>query len=334
MKLKINLIITIAFLSQFAYAQNSCKVDTAINNLLHTPGYKVSILGEIPKFVKRGSGTETLILIPGIGFDASVFDDFIKSNRSNYTMYAITIPGFGKTAAPPMPDSSVSYGSQTWSKGVIEGIIKLIESEKIKKPIIVGHFTLGTQLALRMAIDYPTKISGVIVLGGQAKFIAIQNGKTVDYPLKSMIIGTDKYSAPLLFKGKKKKDWDDGNYLPEIYSLNKKMGNRLWKQVAAIPVPVMVRYLCEFTSTDVKVDLDKIVCPVLILRSMFNSTVLDSSVNNYVKPQFIDSWQGVKDINARIEIKDIDNSATFVWKDQAFIVNEEIKKFINTKITK
>ena len=112
------------------------------------------------------------------------------------------------------------------------------------------------------------------------------------------------------------------------------MGNSLWKQVAAIPVPVMVRYLCEFTSTDVKVDLDKIVCPVLILRSMFNSTVLDSSVNNYVKPQFIDSWQGVKDINARIEIKDIDNSATFAWKDQAFIVNEEIKKFINTKITK
>ncbi len=312
-------------------AQNSCiPNDTIANNLVHAKNYKTGVLGAIPTYKKYGKGKQSMILVPGLGFDYSIFKDFMVANRSNYTMYAITISGFGNTSAPPMPDASVSYGEQTWTKGVIDGISKLIIKENIQNPIIVGHFTLGSQIALRMAIDNPDKFSGAIILGGQAKFIAIQCNKVLDYPLKFLIQGTDKYSAPILFKGKSEKDWDEGNYLPEIYSLNKKRGKKLWNIVASVPVPVMVRYLCEFTSTDLKAELSKIKCPVLVLRPMFNDGILKTDINSYVRPQFIDTWNNATLINQQIQIKDVSNSATFVWKDSSRLIYEEIRTFISS----
>ena len=101
-----------------------------------------------------------MILVPGIGFDASIFSDFMAANINKYTMYAVTAPGYGETNAPPMPATDTSYGKQYWNKGFIKGIIKLIEKEKLEKPIVVGHFTQGAQVALRIAIDYPDKTSG------------------------------------------------------------------------------------------------------------------------------------------------------------------------------
>jgi pimeloyl-ACP methyl ester carboxylesterase len=110
------------FCTSVAFAQPIDKAhDTTVNNLVHKPGYKTCELGSIPKYIKTGKGTQTLILIPGLGFDASVFKDFMAANKDVYTMYAITIPGYGKTNAPPMPPDSTSYGMQSWNQGVVAG---------------------------------------------------------------------------------------------------------------------------------------------------------------------------------------------------------------------
>lgn len=296
---------------------------------MHTKGYATSVLGDIPHYTKTGNGLQSIILIPGLGFDASVFKDFIEANKTKYTIYAITIPGMGNTKAPPMPDTSISYGEQTWTNGVIQGILKLISKENIHKPVLAGHFTCGSQIALKFAIDYPDTISGVIILGGQAKFISIQSGKVIDYTLKDMIRGTD-YFAKSWFKTKTEKEWNKGNYLPEIYSISKKTGKKLWKQVATVPVPVMVRYLCEFTASDIKSLLANVKCPVLILRAGFNSKILNNPANNYLKPQFIDTWENASSINTHIQIKDINNSGCFVWKDQPSETFKAVEHFVNS----
>src|SRR6188768_2029468 len=107
----------------------------AQNNLVQTDGYHTSQYGAIVSYTKSGKGTDQLILIPGLGFDASVFSDFVERNKKNFTMYSITLPGYGKTSAPPMPDSAnASYGLQYWNNGAIEGIKKLIQKENLRKP--------------------------------------------------------------------------------------------------------------------------------------------------------------------------------------------------------
>lgn len=314
----------------FAQAQSN-KPDTTINNLVHTPGYKTSELGTIPQFVKAGKGKQTLILIPGLGFDASVFKDFMDANKNNYTMYAVTIPGFGKTQAPPMPAAGTSYGEQTWNKGALEGLVKLIKKENLNKPIIVGHFVQGVQLAVRMAVNYPEKVGGLILMGGPAKFIAAMGGKILDYPEDKMIKLTDNYTGPKWFLHMEKKDYDAGNFLPEIYSLNSAIGKSLWKKSAEVVMPVAVRYSSEYFASDVRADFEKIKCPVLVLRALFNETVLDATVNVYLKPQFIDSWDDAKTTNPLITIKDIKDAACFVWKDKPIETYSAIKEFLNKK---
>ena len=70
------------------------KVDSTQNNFALPEGYKTIELGAIPEYKKIGKGKVAMILIAGYGFDASIFDDFMKSKKSQYTMYAITLPGF------------------------------------------------------------------------------------------------------------------------------------------------------------------------------------------------------------------------------------------------
>jgi pimeloyl-ACP methyl ester carboxylesterase len=300
---------------------------SGIDNLVLPAGYNCSATGAIPHYTKVGKGAQSLILIPGLGFDETIFDDFIKANRKHFTIYAITIPGYGKTEAPALPPVGTSFGEQTWNKSVIEGIRKLITQEQIKKPIVAGHFVQGTQLALRIAIDFPELLGGVIILGGPAKFILINRGKPVEYPLANSISYIDKVTAPTWFKTITKTDYDAGNYLPEVYSLNPTIANLLWTQSASVPLPVAVHALCEFFASDITIETDKINIPVLILQPTFTDEILQKTVNNYLVPQFITAWDKVKNGNPLFQVIDIPDASTFVWKDNAKAVNKQINNF-------
>lgn len=301
--------------------------DSSINNLIHAEEYTTSEYGAIPYYVKSGYGKKSLILIPGWGFDASVFNDFVDVNKNNYTMYVVTIPGYGKTSAPPMPPAGTSYGELTWSKSFLSGLAKLIEKEKLHKPIIAGHFNQGSQLTLRFTIDHPGKIGGVIILGGPPKLVTVRNGTMREFTPDSMKLLTDNFLAEKWFKPIKKSAFDAGNYLPEVYSLDSVRGKKLWEQSAAVPLPVMIRYLCELWTMDLLIEIDKISCPVMVVRPSFTDTMLRSPANNYLQSQFIDLWNRAASKNPAIIIKDVHDAATFVWKDNSLAVYAAIKHF-------
>ena len=311
------------------FAQITVPAKETINNLVFPSDYKTSQLGAIPKYVKSGTGKLAMILIPGLGFDADVFKDFMAANYLKYTMYVVTIPGYGHTQAPPLPVAGTSYGEQAWNTGIIAGLTKLIEREKMLRPVILGHFVQGTQLALQMAITHPSLIGGVIIIGGPAKFIYIDHGTPKPLQLKSMIANTDNYMAPKWFKVISHEDFNAGNYLPEIYSLDTVKNKKLWQQTALVPLPVMIQYLCEFFATDITLSFVGIRCPVLVLRPGFNDKILDASINNYVRPQFIESWEKAASENPFFTIKTIPDAACFLWMDKPAEVNAEIDRFIS-----
>lgn len=303
--------------------------DSSINNLIHLPGYSASKFGAIPEFVKAGTGKKVLILIPGWGFDGSVFDDFVEANKNHYTMYVVTIPGYGKTFAPPMPPPGTSYAELTWSKSFLSGLAALIEKERLIKPVIAGHFNQGSQMVLRFAVDHPGKIGGAIILGGPPKLATVRNGVMREFPLDSMKLLTDNFLASRWFQSITKSAFDAGNYLPAVYSLDSIGGKKLWEQSAAVPLPVMIRYLCELWTMDLLLEAEKIACPVLVLRPAFTRPLLETPANNYLQPQFIDLWNRARSKNPKIVLKDVPAAATFVWKDNPAFVYKEIREFIS-----
>jgi pimeloyl-ACP methyl ester carboxylesterase len=333
MKIVIVLNAFLCLLSFVGFSQIRQLIDsTNINNLELPVGYETATYGEMPHFTKSGSAGQAMIIIPGWGFDESVFADFINEHKKNYKIFSITIPGFGKTAAPPMPPTGTSYGNQYWNRGVIEGLLKLITDQQIDRPVIVGHFVQGTQLAMRMAIDYPQLVGGLILIGGPAKFIAIQDGEPKEFPLRGSIAYVDKYTGPEFFKPISRSAFDDGNYLPQLYSVNDMQARKLWKKSASVPLPVMIQYLCEFIASDLTLETEKIKCPVLVIRPHFTSELLSHKENpnlNYIKPQFIDAWDRLPKSNALIAIHDVYNSGVFTWKDRKLETNKVIKRFMN-----
>lgn len=177
--------------------QRILKQDSTLNNLVDPPGYQTATLGTLGKVEKVGSGLQAMILIPGLGFSGDIFKGYMSAHEKDFTMYAVTFPGFGGTPAPPCPPESTSMGQQTWTNGAVNAIEKLIENEKIERPIILGHWIGGTQAALRLALRHPDKIKGVIIPSGSACFVLTDTTRMPPHPpLQYRINVTDQYMAP------------------------------------------------------------------------------------------------------------------------------------------
>jgi pimeloyl-ACP methyl ester carboxylesterase len=119
---------------------------------------------ELGNVIKDGNGPIPVILIPDVGMDANVFQPFLSRNKNRYTMYAVTLPGFGGTSKIPGFEKRDYSAKRLW-KNAEGAIVNLIKKEKLEAPVIIGHQG-GSYLAMRLALDYPEKIRGAVVLNG------------------------------------------------------------------------------------------------------------------------------------------------------------------------
>jgi pimeloyl-ACP methyl ester carboxylesterase len=95
-------------------------------------------------FKKSGTGYP-IILIHGFCESQEIWDEFAKELSKGFTVYAIDLPGFGKS---PMINAPFSISD------IAEVIWNWISSENIQKPILVGH-SLGGYVTLAMCANHP-----------------------------------------------------------------------------------------------------------------------------------------------------------------------------------
>ena len=302
--------------------------DDSLNNLALPADYKTGKQGELGAVKKAGSGKQTLILIAGWGFGAEVFDNFIRANSKNYTIYAVTPAGFGGTAAPPVPAAGIKYSENTWTGGIVTGILNLIEKEKLEKPVIAGHFVTGSQAALDLALYHPDKIGKVIIMGGMPLRYLGAGPDTISG--KERVISLEKreaftrWYADNWFKTVTKNTWDKGNHQPAEYSAGPATGQKLFDLSAKVPVPVMVRYLLEFHAYDISAHYAEIKVPVLILLPSFSDSFLKEPQDSlggprtreWMKNYFLECWNGMRDSkNPLIAFQTIPHTHLFLWYD-------------------
>ncbi len=331
---------------QTVTAQTSLQ-DSTLNNLIHPAGYITSKPGELGGVKMSGSGKQSMILIPGLGFSAEVFDDFAKAHESNYTMYAITPAGFGGTPAPSMPDTSVKYSELTWTNGIVTGILNLIEKEHLNKPIIVAHFVTATQVALNLALNYPEKLGKVIIMSGSPYryYASRKNATTFDWDVENILTPQKRgelvqaFWAPKWFKTVTKKTWDDNMWTPTDYCQDSVTGKHLYKTSADVPLQVMIRYLIEWMADDPSKRYKDITVPTLILIPDFSgisltpdSSITAPTVNNskqYLKYFHQYPWKYAKESrNELLQVHTVPNTRLFMWYDNPTAAYSLIKDFI------
>ncbi len=321
----------VAFAAPELHAQASCPrimvQDSTLDHLVDPPGYRTARLGTLGGVIRSGTGTRPMILIPGLGFGGGVFTEFMRRFESEYRMYAVTLPGFGGTAAPPSPGPKVSFGSQTWTNGALAAIEHLIKEEKLESPVIVGHRLTGTQLAFRLALAR-SDVRAVVLLAGSAKMILTDTAYATYYgTLERRVASVDRWLAPRWFRTVTRETWDDNNFLPGDYAVHPVRGLRLWREAASPGLHVWVRYLCEFNAQDVSLELDRLTVPTLLLEPGLEGNWHEAG-QDYMRGFCRDSWEGRAVKHPRITVRTIPGARACMWFDQQDAVHDAVAGFL------
>ena len=304
--------------------------DSTLDNLIHAADYHTAPLGSLGAVVERGPGPVDMILVTGFGLGASVFDGFMKRNETRYHMLAVTLPGFEGTKAPPMPPPGTSYGANTWTNAAIGAVSALIDERKLDRPILVGHFINGTQVAMQLALAHPERVAGVVLLSGTPRFepAATTQWWPKNLTLEQKIKAVDQFSAPRWFKTVTRATWVKGNFIGPDYAADSTLGARAADQANDAALPVLIRYLCEFHASDLWPALETFPTPLLVMQPDFTAAVAADSTRNYIQGYIEEPSRGVFDKRTDVRMVYLKNSGILVMDDQPADVDREIGAFV------
>ena len=100
---------------------------------------------------------DALVLLHGWGVDSKSWQPLIPHLQKIANLVAIDLPGFGESAALDF--------------FALDNVVDLIASYLPTQSILVG-WSLGGMLAVQLSVRYPKKISGLVTLAANSKFVA------------------------------------------------------------------------------------------------------------------------------------------------------------------
>lgn len=125
----------------------------------HPPsGEFIDVDGARLHFVERGEGSP-VVLIHGNAVSLADFEasGLIEKLAENHRVIAIDRPGFGYSTRP-----RDRLWTPTAQAALLHAALKKIG---VERPIVVGH-SMGTLIALAMALDHPTDVRSLVLMGG------------------------------------------------------------------------------------------------------------------------------------------------------------------------
>ena len=115
-----------------------------------------------------GGAGRPLVLIPGMGNNAHVFDDFAPKLAVRYRVYGITRRGFGASSQPDSGYRADRLG---------DDVLAVLDALKLKMPVLVGHSLGGEELS-SVASRHPDRVAGLVYLDAGYEY-AFDDGKGV-----------------------------------------------------------------------------------------------------------------------------------------------------------
>lgn len=207
----------------------------------------------------RGSGPIPMILVPGLGSDWTVWDGFMTRNAGRYTMYAVTLPGFGKSDPPPLSDDDKARPTAgLWLENAQQAILELYHARKLRKPVLVGH-SMGAHIVGRLAIDHGKLWRAAIAVDGFPAFPLQAGFNPEGGPRKAAV---EQMMAG--FSSLDDQQWADLiSGLMTTWVKDPERAKHHRANFTLQPRPTVMRYLGELLAADVRDQLPNLGCPLL-----------------------------------------------------------------------
>ncbi len=147
-------VIRLALCSTILAATLAAQVSRAEPSPVSQPARQAEAAGDAIRWERRGAGSgRPLVFLPDLGLPASswskVYAQFEKTNPIFLATYA------GTDGIPPLRPPSLDR--------IVDAVIQHIRSDKLDKPILIGHL-FGGHVALRVAAEAPDLLSGVFAM--------------------------------------------------------------------------------------------------------------------------------------------------------------------------
>lgn len=134
--------------------------------LLIIPGFSSIAAQDYSFHVEKSGAGEPVLLIPGLSCSGDVWDETVARLKADYECHVLTLPGFaGQPPLDPMPDELLM--------SIRDELIRYIEQEGLKQPIIIGH-SLGGFLAMAVAAEKPGMIRKLLIVDSLPFLATIQ----------------------------------------------------------------------------------------------------------------------------------------------------------------
>jgi hypothetical protein len=126
--------------------------------------------------------------------------------------------------------------------------------------------------------------------------------------------------------------WNSNDMRPETLSGDSSRGQAASQEIEVAPLPVKIRYLCEFWAADVTRDFDKLQVPVLALIPGFDEKFLANPANSFAKMAYVDSWDTLVPKHPRVKLVKIPDARLLVLEDQPKLADDAITTFVEETI--
>ncbi len=197
-----------------------------------------------------------VLLIPGLATPGAIWDDTVKHLQGRYECHVVTIAGFG--GLPPAKTEHLM-------DDVRDQLIAYLRAQKLEKPVIVGH-SLGGSLALAIAEQAP-ELPGAIVSVDGLPFLA-----AVMMPGVNDAAAAKKGAAAMRSQMGGQNPEQFAKYQREVVipSMVTKPedAQRVAEMTAKSDGATVAQAMSELIGTDLRPDLGKIKCPLLVLGAL------------------------------------------------------------------
>ncbi|MGP1347087.1 MAG: alpha/beta fold hydrolase [Phycisphaerales bacterium] len=208
-----------------------------------------------------GDGAITVVCIPGLSCDGTVFDDFTRPRGDRFTFHALTLPGMAGTTPPPGVEQ-VNFVGTPWMDNAVRAIAHYIQSNNLDRPLVMGH-AMGGTIAFRLATEHPDLISGVVSLDGKPAMPI--NRVMTDAERHTFIMGT--YAGRL--HSQTEDEWfRSTDMMANMFTLNEVRNQELAGMFRSTAHPIARRYMIEFVIRDETEEMSRSQIPTLLIGSI------------------------------------------------------------------
>lgn len=263
---------------------------------------------------KRGSGPIAMVLIPGLACDWTVFDSFMQRNQDRYTMYAVTLPGFGGTEPPPTPPDGV-YGA--WIDNALKGLWKVVDDNQIDNLVFVGH-SLGGHLALRLGCEPSRRVRAIISLDGRPVMPLGTPNMTPEARQAATRSHLETYrmftpeSWPLIMR-----------QMVSMMVSDPKRGAELGDLCARPPRDVTLHYMTDLFVADATDELFRLSAPAMVIAA-----VPTADITPPMAQQYRDGWRATLQNAPHLSLVFFEKTRHFIQDERPAELDAAIADFL------